>query len=217
MISTLTPSRAAASAALSATTVRSALLPAPITAMTGVRPDDRLVAVSHSWWIAATKAPGGTFARSVGQPMRVTSETPGTARIPVSVRSTSVSCSRAISGFSIGATAGSGGCLSGGAGCRGGSIEIFMSGDSVARGCFCGASVRAALAVVAVTGIDRRSTATTHAAAASAPSAKPIIAIRLIAGGKTRRCGAVASPMMRAAEVLRVSCSSVSRERLRND
>ena len=46
---------------------------------------------------------------------------------------------------------------------------------------------------------------------------KPIIASMLIAGGKVRRCGTVASPMMRAAEVLRLSCSSVSRERLRKD
>jgi hypothetical protein len=46
---------------------------------------------------------------------------------------------------------------------------------------------------------------------------KPIIAIMLMAGGKVRRCGTVASPMMRALEVLRLSCSSVSRERLRKD
>jgi hypothetical protein len=45
---------------------------------------------------------------------------------------------------------------------------------------------------------------------------KPTIASRLIAGGNERRCGTVASPMMRALEVLRLSCSSVSRERLRN-
>ena len=38
-----------------------------------------------------------------------------------------------------------------------------------------------------------------------------------MAGGKVRRCGTVASPMMRAFEVFRVSCSSVSRERFRND
>ena len=45
----------------------------------------------------------------------------------------------------------------------------------------------------------------------------PISASRLAAGGKVRRCGTVASPMTRALEVLRVSCSSVSRERLRKD
>jgi hypothetical protein len=63
----------------------------------------------------------------------------------------------------------------------------------------------------------KRSTATIQPAAPSAPSMKPRIARRLIAGGKVRRCGTVASPMTRAAEVLRLSCSSVSRERLRKD
>ena len=67
-------------------------------------------------------------------------------------------------------------------------------------------------------GVDAGSAAMIQAAAAAARRiAKPIIAIRLIAGGKVRRCGTVASPMMRALEVFRLSCSSVSRERLRND
>ena len=66
-------------------------------------------------------------------------------------------------------------------------------------------------------GIPRSSAATNQLDAAIAPKMKPIMANRLIAGGNERRCGTVASPMIRAAEVFSVSCSSVSRERLRKD
>jgi len=59
--------------------------------------------------------------------------------------------------------------------------------------------------------------ATSQPAAPSEPKTKPIMASRLIAGGKVRRCGTVASPITRAAEVFRLSCSSVSRERFRKD
>ena len=64
---------------------------------------------------------------------------------------------------------------------------------------------------------DRSSTAANQLAANSAPSTRPIAATRLMVGGNERRCGTVASPMIRAFDVLRLSCSSVSRDRLRND
>ncbi len=59
----------------------------------------------------------GKPARSVGQPSRVTSALLPVVRMPPSVRITSDSCSRAISGFSIRLTAGcarlgvTGGCF----------------------------------------------------------------------------------------------------------
>jgi hypothetical protein len=154
--------------------------------------------------MALRKVVWGKPARSVGQPIRATSGMPPMVRIPPSVRTTSDSCRRAINGFCTAATA------AGFCGCRGGSAATGFEGGA-------GALVSERTGCGSLVSGDNRLAAMVKADAANAPSMKPTIAIMLMAGGKVRRCGTVASPMMRALEVLRLSCSSVSRERLRKD
>ncbi len=104
IISTRAPSRAAASAMFSAAMLRSVPSPAPIAAITGIAlAGERRVTIARISRMALRKVVSGKPARSVGQPIRVASGMPPMVRIPPSVRTTSDSCSRAISGFSIGA------------------------------------------------------------------------------------------------------------------
>ncbi len=80
--------------------LRSSLEPAPITAITGTA-GECLARIARISRMALRKAVNGRPGRSVGQPIRVTSGTPPIERMPLSVRITSDSCSRTISGFSI--------------------------------------------------------------------------------------------------------------------
>ena len=159
IISTLAPSRAAASATFSAAMLRST--PA-VGADHGQHRDRRwrarrFASVARMSRMALRKLISGRPARSVGQPIRVTSGTPPVVRIPPSVRITSASCRRAIDGFSIAA-------------------DVAGRGDEIPSGCFAGDTA------VGGRGFGRprlsesarsRSAATVQPEAASAPKAKP--------------------------------------------
>ena len=149
--------------------------------------------------IALRKVVSGKPVRSVGQPNRVRSGVGAKERIPPSVRITLDSCRRHHWLFGRATALWRGAVWPA---VRGGAASALSPARIRFGARFTGRQ--------AVGGDD-------PCPAASPPNTKPTIASTLIAGGKVRRCGTVASPMIRALEVLRLSCSSVSRERLRKD